>query len=162
MCHIWLFNLLVTRNIVYEYWNGNTKPTRNKSEKESRSIQKIHILCVNDEQSAYLKKYFNFKWMLKTTDTFLTIVGRPDTWIVRLTPIARIIGVIAKFPIKEPIFEIEMKRAPCDGVSGPVGNVLFLLSKSTRFIIAHPCAQPSDTVNKLPSSDLIKWWKQKR
>lgn len=65
-------------------------------------------------------------------------------------PIHLLIGKIAKFPIKPPMFIIEITSEASSKLSGPVVNVVFSFCNSMKLIVAHPLDVPNDRVNKLP------------
>lgn len=74
----------------------------------------------------------------------------PSKCVARLTPINPLSGITSQFPAKPPTLRREMTNDVCCFVNGPVGNVLFSLSSSSKLIDAQPVDSPKDSVNILP------------
>lgn len=73
-----------------------------------------------------------------------------NRWVADLGPIQWISGKTAKFPTKEPTFDIVIKYEISAKVSGPVGNVLFCSCRSFELIVAQPDIVNNENINKLP------------
>lgn len=87
--------------------------------------------------------------------SIFTINGTVNKWFADFGPSQWIIGKTAKFPINEPIFDIEIIDETSSNVSGPVGYVLFCSCRSFELIVAQPCIVNNENIIKLPDLNKI-------
>lgn len=74
-----------------------------------------------------------------------------NKWFADFGPSQWIAGRTAKFPINEPIFDVEIIDETSVKVSDPVGKVLFFCCRSFEFIVAQPNIVNDENTNKLPA-----------
>lgn len=66
-------------------------------------------------------------------------------------------GKTAKFPINDPIFDIEMIEETSANVNVPVGKVLFCSCRSFELIVAQPYIVYDEKMIKLPAWDCLRF-----